>query len=380
MGIKIVDDFEKIGLHISEKEKVFKLPPKYTSPQSIKKDIFHMFNAIEKYSKTYENNVENFEKLDKDKANNVFPFSEMREIIKYYTNNGLFIYKFQKYKSSSLPKNVNWARTIKNNLRKSIGTHLHFDNYIVFENVKDLERDITNIFKIAVNISIKAIGFIISPHLKTLKIDKKYSQQKILNILNKLHHIENIEHKKNIIQNMILIFSSSTFSKEKKDVSYIKESEYFFEKMINDVFGNQNASDYNLKSSWWIENNEIKNSVGRPDTIHKSSNKVYIIDSKYYKFIYGNKSSLPATSDVIKQIAYSNYLKHINNKDVYYNIFVLPSPESGIRYIGKAVTGSNSIYAFGVNFKELVECYIGTRDTNVYINQIKEFFENKNQG
>ncbi|WP_268810804.1 LlaJI family restriction endonuclease [Mycoplasmopsis pullorum] len=117
-----------------------------------------------------------------------------------------------------------------------------------------------------------------------------------------------------------------------------KEFEYVWEKMIQKVFYTS-KDQFELKATWELnyENRKSCSSKILPDSIMRSvdlnSNKTnyYILDAKYYKYgIYPERGEnvLPQTSDIIKQIAYGDYISNELKKEKYdetvstYNVFL----------------------------------------------------------
>ena len=86
----------------------------------------------------------------------------------------------------------------------------------------------------------------------------------------------------------------------------------------------------------------------------KDNQKIFILDSKYYKYGISNLDyDLPGTGSIIKQFAYAEYVenspsslpsdvKKVLNRDEIYNTFILP---------GENESGSNLHY-FGYSYAD----------------------------
>lgn len=88
--------------------------------------------------------------------------------------------------------------------------------------------------------------------------------------------------------------------------------------MVNDTLGSKiDISKFFPNAYWNIQGKvEEDKSKLRPDSILLNSNKVYILDAKYYKYgITGNISDLPHTDSIQKQITYGDHIS--NNPQTY---------------------------------------------------------------
>ncbi len=98
-----------------------------------------------------------------------------------------------------------------------------------------------------------------------------------------------------------------------------------WEYMVNEVFGNKNPEDFFPWTSWHIAGKTYYNSKLRPDTILAYEDKLYIIDSKYYRFwITWDPRHLPQSDSIQKQITYWDYVENNKNYSDIYNAFILP--------------------------------------------------------
>lgn len=136
---------------------------------------------------------------------------------------------------------------------------------------------------------------------------------------------ERLRHFRNIIDGLNENANSSNFS---FGTDYY---EYIFEYMINRFFGGINISKkYQPKSYWKFKDNTVcEGSSLMPDTIVEyNSDKLLIIDAKYYRFGSLDKKirdrHLPPTSSVHKQIVYGEHNSKNDEGQEAYNIFVMP--------------------------------------------------------
>ena len=146
------------------------------------------------------------------------------------------------------------------------------------------------------------------------------------------------DRKKTLLYHMKRIIQSEMEVNDKNDIrDYgIKNYEYVWEYMINELFGEQEKKKYYPDATYHIEGEEeFKASKLRPDTVFKdSNNNFYILDSKYYKASTISKNRkefkrfLPTTDSIQKQITYGDFIlknfKEEENINNIYNAFIIP--------------------------------------------------------
>ena len=161
------------------------------------------------------------------------------------------------------------------------------------------------------------------------------------------------DRKKTLLTNMKRILMMNFDDSFEVQPTYgTRRYEYAWEKMVNDTLGSKiDISKFFPNAYWNIQGKvEEDKSKLRPDSILLNSNKVYILDAKYYKYgITGNISDLPHTDSIQKQITYGDHIS--NNPQTYgveknniYNAFILPfnkdekpfKCDDNIKYMGYA--------------------------------------------
>lgn len=176
-----------------------------------------------------------------------------------------------------------------------------------------------------------------------------------------------------------------------KDGTYCFEA--VWEKMIDQVFGNVDKTDYFPRGRWHFEENDDDQDAEKedwtsyshltPDTIMKTEDGLFILDAKYYKYgITGKTADLPATSSITKQIIYGEYAESQNSemKGKIYNAFLIPydgktdSSINEMKYIGYAYdewkkekqktewASYDRIYTFLLDTRTLMQMSIGQED------------------
>ena len=123
--------------------------------------------------------------------------------------------------------------------------------------------------------------------------------------------------------------------------SFMEKNEFhvIWEKMVDEKFGidlSKSAKNelYPL-INWKLFNEKSATKMPLiPDTImipKSDENKIYILDSKYYKYSYTHRSSdQPLSESVPKQIVYGDRIKLKNKDKTIYNAFILPHDGSSV--------------------------------------------------
>jgi len=137
------------------------------------------------------------------------------------------------------------------------------------------------------------------------------------------------------LTHMINILSSKDRDAIDSDKFYgLDRYHYVFEKMVREVFGNKDPSDY-YPHAYYIIDGVVKNQDPlRPDCIYQYDSGVVIMDAKYYT------NKMPGADDIQKQITYGERLEAMKiEKKSIRNIFILPSQSGEIlEYRGYAKT------------------------------------------
>ena len=138
--------------------------------------------------------------------------------------------------------------------------------------------------------------------------------------------------KRKLFQSMLNIVenASDEVDFEAKASLGVDKFEVVWEGMIDDVFGEENKSEYFPRATWHImkDDNKHISSTLRPDTIMIYEGKLYILDAKYYRYGIDENDPrlLPHTADIAKQIVYGEYVedhKGYQGNDIY-NAFIMP--------------------------------------------------------
>ena len=311
--------------------------------------------------------------------NNYINYGLYKEITKYHTNHG--------------KGKINWNKTIKTKCLYQFDEPIYLN--LIKEQKKPTMNIITEIEKYCINKAINYLGpvfgniekFIININDKEIK---KYTY-----IINK--ELKNTFEEKKIIllKHMINIINDEIGNNRGKIRSYgTYEYHYSWEHMIDKLYDNTEES-FLPSSKYIIYDKYIENASKLiPDTVIKTTDKILIIDSKYYAYCINPEiNPLPATSSINKQITYGEFAKKKNPNKTIYNSFILPNTGDEISIIGEAIPNWKNgetldklksyerISVILADTKTVINDYCNNkkRDANQLINAIeKKLYKHKN--
>lgn len=303
----------------------------------LRKDILNLFHVL---SHSESNNQTSKADLVSRKSDNELPLYAYLHVINYFLKYGYYKQKETVYKIQKSGK-ISWNKTIKNISPVVSKNRIAYLDFIVKkENVTDNEL-LSVINKYCIYEAFKNIGCLFTsfipkdPHIKCReKLFVSALKSKIAKTFNDKDRL--------LFLNMLDIIQ---FASKKHDGGTFfygtNEFHVIWEKMVNEKFGidltKQAKNDLYPHINWKLFN---ENSATRtpliPDTImipKTSKNKIYILDSKYYKYSYTRQSSdQPLSESVPKQIVYGDRIKLQNKDKIVYNAFILPHDGNSIDY------------------------------------------------
>ncbi len=349
VGLKYKKDQINVFLPIGYNKQVFSTDNELSSEQKI--DLLLLLKTVT-LVKSLNNEKTDFG--DDIGNNDEVPYNSLIWIISDYFNNGLYQEIDKKYSQKGHGK-INWKKTLNSE-------HYFEDDSITFINPyyeSSVQRStlITELNNYCLHISFKYIGFLFGkvflPECNLNEESIKDNIQYYIDIINKELSKSFNDRKKTLLTNMKrILMMNSDDSFEVQPTYGTRKYEYAWEKMVNDTLGSKiDISKFFPNAYWNIQGKvEEDKSKLRPDSILLNSNKVYILDAKYYKYgITGNISDLPHTDSIQKQITYGDHIS--NNPQTYgveknniYNAFILPfnkdekpfKCDDNIKYMGYA--------------------------------------------
>ena len=292
--------------------------------KNCRKDIILLLDLLIKFSNVENRQDPNNEKQLNEEVN--FPVHAYLNVIQYYLSYGYYKVNEVDYKLRNSGK-IDWNRTIKKT------KPLFSDNQAIF--LKQMRKKltcnenalITLINKYCVYDAFEKIGFIFTnyiPEKCNIKLNCSYFIQIIQKYKNETFNEKYIQ----LFNSMITML---LYLDKKKDNNYKIGANQFdkvWEYLIDEVYGLDNIEKYKPTGYWKFENEKPYFPKDmEPDTIMKNSDKLYILDAKYYKYAFTKqKSSLPTLSSIHKQIEYGEFAEEqgLADKDKIYNAFIMP--------------------------------------------------------
>ena len=377
---KVDDSF--IGIKIKNNRIDFYYPETYnfdeSSIEKSREDVLAILQTIS-IAKTHSDSRI---KVESSFSNNeAIPLLSYLWIIRDYLMNGFYVNREKVLKKNQRGK-VDWKRTLNGQPIISKGKVVYSDIVVSVKN--ELDNIIVEIHKYCVKKSLDILGWLFginsSNFIETKPFYKELKNLYIDTLRKELSQTFDDE-KKLRLSNMLSIIEGLSDEQNGNELVYGVDSyAYIFERMINSIFGNRDATKFNPSANWFMKSNDYKtpfpSSDLRPDTILIKDNIAYVLDSKFYRFGYtANTKDLPETTSIQKQITYGDFIK--NNKmgdeiQKIRNAFILPYNKSNnklglngiIEYIGysktdyrKGAEDHEIIHAFLIDLKYVIETW-----------------------
>lgn len=369
---KVDDSF--VGLKIRNNRVDFYYPETYDideeklTLETTRDDILAILFTIS-IAKTHSNSDL---KIESSVSNNqALPMLSFLWIINDYFKNGFYVNREKILKKNQRGR-INWKRTLNGQPLISQGNVIYKD--LVVEVKNDLDNLIVEIHKFCVKRSLDILGWLFrinsTSFITTLPFDKAVKNIYIDALKKELNQTYD-DLKKLRLNHMLSIVEGLSDKQDANELVYGVDSyDYIFERMINSIFGNRDATKFNPSAKWYLKslgyNNPFQSSDLRPDTILVRGNTAYVLDAKFYRYGYtADKSNLPETASIQKQITYGDFIK--NNKfgeeiKKIRNAFILPYNKNNnklglnklIEYIGYSKTD----YRIGLEDHEIIHAFL----------------------
>jgi len=315
-----------VGIRITDNQMFFHYPETFNIVNGDEKCIRDQILKVLKSFMLTKKSVNSDTLNSKFIENQEYPLLSYLWILQDYLDNHGYTNRETHYVANGKGK-INWKRTIKQIPYISDESFIYPN--IISEEKRNIDVLLTDVYKYCVVRSIKVVGWLfnitIDSYLQTHRFE--YNQKIFLNAVKKElgHTFEDnkrirLSHMLNILTGLddLLIDSHEfLYGVDKYDV--------VFEKMLFTMFFNDDdIKKYYPSADWYLttDNDTKKSSNLRPDIImvNDKMKKVYILDAKYYRFgTTFNRSDLPDSSSVQKQITYGEYIK--NSKLSGYSVF-----------------------------------------------------------
>ena len=422
VGIKIENNIPKVyfplGYDIEECKIELGKANSYEKIKRIRKDIIFLMNSLKRCLK--KNDGEEIEEYEYYKKDIFFPFFTCYDLIVDYIENGYYQENEAIYKKQKSGK-INWNKTIKQIQPIVQNQSFIYVNFIAKRSQSNVNSIIRLIHEYCIYDCNKKIGFLFG-NLFVERPRIEFDKNMFLGVLKeKLSSTFNDEKKKLLI-NLIRFISGLDEDNPKGNICEYGTYNYenVWERMIDIMFKERDKKEFYPTGKLYINNNIAKTSNLRMDSIYINTQRILIVDAKYYKFglspnpnesLFNNDQyTLPAFSDINKQISYAEYVEFKYNKEseLFYplsindsvankikNIFILPYNKNKnafttncdiIHYIGyaesdwkKEISGEdksyNKVHIVLMDTKWLVENY--SMVENQQINEQIKILETK---
>lgn len=397
---------DNVGITINNDKVEIVVPGMFRVDENIKvlrTDILLFLESISIAKKINYNNSSN------TKNNDIgWPIESYVWLIHDYLENG-FYYKRETTRSQDYNGKISWNRTMKN-------TPIISKNNIIYDKLITIKNSpsndiITHIYKMCLKESLNKIGWIFNYGFKIQELPLISFDEMLYKVRSELSSTFD-DVKRIRFKHMIDILEKVDDKNILKDKFQYQINNYYYvyecmiDSIFRGVFGKEKKK-YNPSGHWLIlgENEPIKASDLRPDTICKVNDETFIIDAKMYQYgVTHNVEDLPNTQSFQKQVTYGEYIHNkIDKNGKVRNAFILPYNkeliefkndnniqrynDSNFVYIGEGyVDWSNKnnlkdyerIFTYLIDFNYLLNNYKqNTNDLFILVNHINELLENK---
>lgn len=380
-------DSDYIGIDFEEGKFKFIFPRGYNFSKNKNSDIILLIKMFEKYNKTKNIFNKDLCTISNGEENN-FSIINAIWLLKDYEKNGMYKEFLKTYKIDK-KGNINWSKTIKNIKPYIYEDTFAYLDFVVNKNKDNLNNIILLIQKYIIKRCIDILGWLY-PNIKINGNCKlPYSKNICIIILKKELKSNNLDRTKTLITHMIKFLENDS-GEDAEEILKDFKTKYFqniWENMLNIILGNENPSDYYPSANWNINGKNIKSSNLRPDIILKNNNIIYVIDAKYYKYgITENEKHLPQSSDIIKQLMYSEYIKTLTGCNAY-DAFILPyksKDQCKFKFIGNANINicslkNKKILCILADTKTIIQSYVNEMHFENFKNTIIDIIDNENK-
>lgn len=259
------------------------------------------------------------------------PINSYFWLLKDYINNGLYQNREKTIRQNSNGK-INWKKTIqKTQPVTSNKGFVYLEPY--FELTRNTDTLITEIEKYCLQVANVFFSWLFGEIRIQNSIFGDQHISYMQSILKKELMVSFTDYKKTLIQHLLNILNGLDDDLDNSRVySYgTYNYEVVWENLLKDIFNNVKLDEFFPKTKWNLIklNRKIDNSSLRPDSIYydRETGKYYILDAKYYRsYLDLREGTLPATTDIEKQITYGDEIcekEGIDPNNVY-NAMIIP--------------------------------------------------------
>lgn len=292
-----------------------------------RKDILNLISVLSSYG-----DEENKGHIDQDsndtKEQNLFPIHSYLYICSDFLTHGYYVETDVIYRKSNSGK-INWPRTIKHIEPNVCENGVFYSNFVTRKVNYNENELITKVHQWCVYQSFLKIGFLFCsflPQKPALEFNKELFKSVVLSKMSETFNEKSMM----LMQNMLNIIEYKDKSKDAKTETFgTYEFENSWEGMVESIYGTEDKTKF-YPQGLWITDREYPDSELMPDSIMKTAKddkRIFVIDSKYYQRGLDQRKNygLPHTADMLKQVAYGEFVEHLGNDGTnVYNVFLMP--------------------------------------------------------
>lgn len=322
-----------VGLRVKGGRPEVCFPLGYRFPlnfSALQGDIVSLIGVIRRASRTYPD-LQLGDRRISSTGCTEFPFRDYVVLVEDFLRTGSLYeesrWSFQRGSSDS----ISWSRTIANIRPTLNGSSLPiYLDLVSRRRVFDEDATLTLLHEYCLAEAFMAIGWVFTaiafrpPRLKRVHAEHKYVVARRL-------RSEFNDRNQRLLTAIFNILSCEYESKSGDFHFGTERFEYGWEYMIERAFGDQldDRRRFFPKARWSVLSHGSRFPAPlEPDTIMSVADRLFVLDSKYYRFgITGDASHLPGTSDIGKQVIYGQFADSIKPKAIesVHNAFLLPA-------------------------------------------------------
>lgn len=324
-----------VGIKIKNNKIEFHYPENYvlSNEENRRKDVLSILRTLSLSGKL-SNNPNELNNRNNDKFD--FPLNSYLWLINDYLEYHRYDNREKVIKHGQQGR-INWNKTLHQMPMVSDGNFIYSD--LISERKSQIDNMITQIYLYCVNLSVRDAGWMFNLPYKEYEFGKmnvtEDRKRTFVSILrNEMAHTFDdqkrlrLSHMLNVLKGLdVNLITQRTI------VKGVEKYDHVFEAMVDEMFSQvDNKKDFFPEAKWDLVHIGSKDTNKlRPDTIivNKDEKKIFILDSKYYRFGHTfDSNDLPEVSSIEKQITYGEFaIKLMKNKGEdykVYNAFVIP--------------------------------------------------------
>lgn len=323
VGVKVDGDEQRVFFPMG-----YRLP---VEEDDIRNDILQLIDIISVFNES-KDKVLSMQKFETPHSVN-FPVNAYMNIIREYLENDCYYTEKEPVRKKSDRGRIDWPTSLKKNVAfyQEDGTPF-FNDYTVTQSATNENNLITQIHKFCVYEAFLTLGWLFTPHLPPDPHIPRDIPRFIQLLNNKIASTFNTDDKKLFADMKGMLEYLDAEHDDKQYYFGTDRFEYVWEKLIDEIFGVAEKEDFFPRTNWTLKfTADKRNHALEPDSIMMHNNKIFVLDSKYYRYgVTGKPKHLPESTSINKQITYAEYIKGNDELKAKYgdipifNAFIMP--------------------------------------------------------